>query len=113
MNLYCCLAIGNRLELQLKIKNNFLLQNAKIVYINKCSSHPENFSKSKHDNKLKMKKCGYNGELSFETTEQKTETNNKNKRKRNIMWYNPPFSNSVKTNINREFINLVKNDSTK
>ena len=55
-----------------------------------------------------MKNCGYNDKLNFEKTEQKTETNNKNKRKRNIIWYNPTFCRSVKTNIGREFINLVK-----
>ena len=60
-----------------------------------------------------MKNCGYNDKLNFEKTEQKTETNNKNKRKRNIIWYNPTFCRSVKTNIGREFINLEKNISTK
>ena len=105
-------------------------QNAKIMYINKCSSHPkniinqipkiinkrlnkrssneENFLKTKQDYELIMKKCGYNDKLNFETTEQKNKTTNKSKRKRNIIWYNPPFCTSVKTNIGREFINLVK-----
>ena len=54
-----------------------------------------------------MRKCGYNYKLNFEKTEQKTI--NKNKRKRKVIWYNPPFCSSVKTNIGREFINLVKN----
>ena len=34
--------------------------------------------------------------LNFEATEQKTKTNNKNKRKRNLIWYNPPLCSSVK-----------------
>ena len=55
-----------------------------------------------------MKKCGYNDKLNFETMEQKNKTNNKNKRKGNIIWYNPLFCSSVKTNIGRKFINLVK-----
>ena len=105
-------------------------KNAKIMYINKCSSHPkniikqipniinqrlnkrssneENFLKTKKDYELIMKKCGYNDKLNFEKTEQKTKTINKNKRKRKVIWYNPPFCSSVKTNIGREFINLVK-----
>ena len=105
-------------------------QNAKIMYINKNSSHPkniikqipniinqrlnkrssneENFLKTKQDYELIMKKCGYNDKLNFEKPEQKNKTKNKNKRKRKIIWYNPPFSSSVKTNIGREFIKLVK-----
>ena len=28
-------------------------------------------------------------------------------RKRNIIWFNPPYSMNVQTNIGREFLNLV------
>ena len=55
-----------------------------------------------------VNKCGYDNKLKFEKPEHKTKTNQKHKRKRNLIWYNPPFSNSVKTNIRRKFINLVK-----
>ena len=55
-----------------------------------------------------MKKCGYDNKLKFEKPEQQPKTNQKNKRKRNLIWYNPPFSNSVKTNNGRKFINLFK-----
>ena len=63
-------------------------QNAKIMYTNKCSSHPrditkqktniinqrldirssneENFLKTKNDYELIMKKCNYNDKLNFE-----------------------------------------------
>ena len=104
-------------------------QNAKIMYVNKQSSHPKNIIKqipniinqrlnkrsSKEENFLKtkdeyekiMKKCGYDNKLKFEKPEQQP-NNQKHKRKRNVIWYNPPFSNSVKTNIGRKFINLVK-----
>ena len=47
--------------------------------------------------------------LILKKTEQRTKKNNKNKRKRNVIWYNPPFCSSVKTNIGSEFINQVKN----
>ena len=104
--------------------------NAKIMYVNKNSSHPktiikqipniinerlnkrsskeENFLKIKDEYELIMKKCGYNDKLKYEDSVQKPKNNSKHKRKRNIIWYNPPFSNSVKTNIGRKFINLVK-----
>ena len=34
---------------------------------------------------------------------------NKNKRKINLVWYTPLFSSSVKRNIGKKIINLVKN----
>ena len=53
-----------------------------------------------------MKKCGYDDKLKYKNSQKKTKT--KPKHKRNITWYNPTFSNSMKTNIVRKFINLVK-----
>ena len=44
-----------------------------------------------------MKKCCYNDKFKFEITDQKAKTYNKNKRKRNVFWYNPPFCSSIKT----------------
>ena len=79
------------------------------MYINKCSSHPkniikqipniinqrlikrssneENFLKTKNDYESIMKKCAYDDKLNFEKTEQKTETNNKNERKRKVIYF--------------------------
>ena len=37
----------------------------------------------------------------------KENNQNKRKRKRNIIWFNPPYSKSVKTNIGRIFIKLI------
>ena len=76
--------------------------------LNKRSSKEENFLKIKDEYETIMKKCGYDNKLKFEKHEQQPKTNQKHKRKRNVIWYNPPFSNSVKTNIGRKFINLVK-----
>ncbi|KAL9988993.1 hypothetical protein ACROYT_G003495 [Oculina patagonica] len=33
----------------------------------------------------------------------------KRKRQRNIIWFNPPYSKNVQTNIGREFLNLIEN----
>ena len=37
----------------------------------------------------------------------KENNQSKKKRKRNIIWFNPPYSKSVKTNIGRIFIKLI------
>ncbi len=48
-------------------------------------------------------KSGYNGGLEYV----KTRSSVKRLRKRNIVWFNPPYSDHVKTNIGREFLRLV------
>ena len=40
---------------------------------------------------------------------QNSETsNNKNKRKRKIIWFNPPYSKNVSTNVGKFFLNLIE-----
>jgi hypothetical protein len=51
-----------------------------------------------------LKNCGYNEEIKYNKTPS-TKTKN---RKRNIIWYNPPFSVNVKTNVAKKFLSLVK-----
>ena len=53
-----------------------------------------------------MKKCGYNNKLYLKTKKKNTKTNKKTKEKK--VWYNPPLSSSVRTNIRRQFIYIVK-----
>ena len=36
-----------------------------------------------------------------------TRTNNKDKKKRDIVWFNPPYNASVKTNIGKQFLQLI------
>ena len=70
------------------------------------SSTEENFLIVKTDYESIMEKCGFREKLHYKNSEQNTQSTSK--RKRYIIWYNPPFSNSVKTNIGRKFIVLVK-----
>ena len=52
-----------------------------------------------------MYKFGYNEKLNY--TEENNEIKQKS-RKRNILWFNPPYSISVKTNIGKLFRCLKK-----
>ena len=52
-----------------------------------------------------LKNCGHKTKLRYE--QPKEDNQNKKKRKRNIVWFNPPYSKSVKTNIWRIFIELI------
>ena len=47
-----------------------------------------------------LKESGYKAEMKYETSEN---TNNRN-RHRKIIWFNPTFSQSVKTNIGKIFL---------
>ena len=51
-----------------------------------------------------LKESGYKAEMKYETSEN---TNNRN-RQRKILWFDPPFSQSVKTNIGKVFLKLVR-----
>ena len=103
--------------------------NDEIQYINKNSNHPPNiikelpkmisrrlsnlsydediFKKSKPIYEKALRESGYDEELLFNKTNTNTETPRRN-RKRNIIWYNPPFSKNVETNIARSFLNLIR-----
>ena len=56
-----------------------------------------------------LKRSGYNdqdlSEFKYQTP---TDKKKKRKRMRHVTWYNPPFCLSVKTDIGRRFLNLVK-----
>ena len=98
-----------------------------IQYINVESNHPPNIIKQIPDTIEKrlsqnsfnrnifqeaalvyeeaLKKSGYNKKLTY--IPKKQNTNNKNNRKRNIIWFNPPFNQSVSTKIGKYFLNLL------
>ena len=51
-----------------------------------------------------LNESGYKTTLTYTKT---TNVNNRN-RARNIIWFNPPYSQNVKTNIGKTFLKLVK-----
>ena len=53
-----------------------------------------------------MQKSGYHNELKYQHSSSPTIPPKTKKRKQKILWFNPPFSQHVKTNIRRIFLNL-------
>ena len=53
-----------------------------------------------------LEKSGYNHKLKYQPKEHKPPSKNRN-RKRHIIWFNPPFNSTVKTNLAREFLSLI------
>ena len=57
-----------------------------------------------------LEKAGYNYKLHYEHIDPETEGGSRKRknRKRKIIWFNPPFSHTVKTNVGAEFLKLVR-----
>ena len=55
-----------------------------------------------------LHKAGYNSKLVYENGPEHTD---KRKRHRNVLWFNPPYSQNVKTNIGSKFLSLIDHRS--
>ena len=78
--------------------------------ISDMSSNKELFNKAKAHYESALKRSGHDEKLTY--TERKkpaahTAQNSRKNRHRNVIWFNPPYSMNVQTNIGREFLNLV------
>ena len=67
------------------------------------SSNEETFNKAKPVYEEALRKSGYSENLNFNMERKPVKKN----RRRNIIWFNPPYSSNVKINIGRKFIDLV------
>ena len=72
--------------------------------ISKRSANKEEFDKASNDYNMALKKSGYHEKIQY-NDERKTKKRN---RRRKTIWFNPPFCLTVKTNLARKFIDLVK-----
>jgi hypothetical protein len=103
--------------------------NNKLLYVNKQSNHPPQIIKSipkginnrlstisSDDNvfarhiqpyQQALAASGYDFSLKFRDTERRTSKQDRKNRKRNITWYNPPYSKSVSTNIGKQFLKII------
>ena len=106
------------------------------VYINKHSNHPPNIinevpkaiskrltsiscNKNVFDRNIgiyntALKNNGFDQILTYDEQNEPTsdsvneESNQRRKRKRNIIWYNPPYSMNVKANVGKIFFKLLR-----
>ena len=122
----------NYLDVTLNLENStyrpYQKENNQIKYINTESNHPpsiikqlplsiesrlsllssseEIFNDSVTPYQDALDKSGYKHKLKYQANI--NTANNKKQRKRNIIWFNPPYSKNVKTNIGKIFLNLIK-----
>ena len=129
------------LDVRFNLKDNtyepYRKPNSDPIYINKQSNHPPNiirdipkaiskrlpdiscnksmFDKTVHVYEKALKNSGFNEKISYIEKDEPSEQhrNNKKKRKRNIIWFNPPYSVNVKTNIGKMFFKIIKKNFPK
>lgn len=124
--------IVNFLDVTLNLNNGkympYMKPNDKPVYVHRKSNHPpgilknipeainrrlcsissdaESFNNAASDYQEALSKSGYDFQLSY-TPYTPVANNTNRKRRRNIIWYNPPYSSNVSTNIGRLFLKLI------
>ena len=103
--------------------------NDNTIYINTSSNHPSNIIKqiprniSKRINEISsdkeifenaapfynnaLKASGYKETIEFNTEKDRERHKDSRKRKRNIIWFNPPYNMRVQTNIAKKFLQLI------
>ena len=74
--------------------------------LSSLSSSEEIFDDSVIPYQDALDKSGYKHKLKYKANIYTA--SNKKQRKRNIIWFNPPYSKHVKTNIGKIFLNLIK-----
>ena len=72
--------------------------------LSELSCNQEEFNKAKPLYEEALSESYYKASLKFE----KPQYNTKRNRLRKVIWFNPPFSQNVKTNIGKTFLKLVK-----
>ena len=71
--------------------------------ITSLSCNEEEFLKALPPYKEALQKSGYNEEMPYTQPSR----NNKRQRRRNVIWFNPPYDQSVTTNVANQFLKLV------
>ena len=131
------LKIADFLDVTLNLTNGtyypYRKPNNETVYINTKSNHPpsilkslpvainrrisdiscneEVFNRNKQHYEDALKRSGHNVALRYADNSDHTNSSTQRthrSRKRNIIWFNPPFSKNVKTNVGKIFLGLIK-----
>ena len=74
--------------------------------ISETSSNIEIFNKAAPVYNKALKDSGYTEEIVYTTTGERQDSGDK-RRRRKIIWFNPPYSKSVQTNVAKKFLSLI------
>ena len=71
------------------------------------SSTEEVFNKAAPEYNEALKHSGYDHTIKYANPNQTTQTNAKRNRPRTVIWFNPPYCESVKTKVGGQFLKLI------
>ncbi len=74
--------------------------------LSEISSNKEVFNRAAADYQRALYDSGFDFKLHYEHPQSQV---TKRQRKRNIIWYNPPYDLNVKANIGKEFLKIITN----
>ena len=84
-------------------------KNNRNKHISEILSNEEIFNKSIKIYSKTLKESGFTDELKYLSNYvQELGNKNRRKRKRKLIWFNPPYSKNVKTNVGKVFLKLSK-----
>ena len=72
--------------------------------ISAISCNEEEFNKGKEEYQESLTKSGHRAQLKFQKPEGEAR---RKRKKKNIIWYNPPFNRELKTNLGKEFLKIL------
>ena len=76
--------------------------------LSEISSNKEAFDKAAPIYQQALEKSGYKHQLKFDATSKDQTRSEERSRRRNITWYNAPYSKNVATNVGKNFLRIVK-----
>ena len=77
--------------------------------LTEISSDEESFQRASQQYQQALQNSGYKHQLKYKHPLNHTTIQTRNRR-RNIIWYNPPFRRNVSTNIGKSFLNIIDDE---
>ena len=78
--------------------------------LSKLSYSEEEFRNATAPYEKALSESGHNKKLVYEndTKNEVPDSQNKKRRKRNVLWFNPPYNKNVATNVGQKFFQLIR-----
>ena len=127
LTIQCSRKVVNFLDVTLNLENStyspYLKDNNKVIHFNTESNHPQSiikqlpkwsqlsankeiFKNSVTPCNEALTKAGYKHQMRYQQNTRQNTTTNKI-RKKNIIWFNPPYSANVVTKVGKHFLSLL------
>ena len=75
--------------------------------LNAISCNKEVFDNAKPTYERALKNSGHAPTLTYNNVQDNENKGTKKQRQRNVLWYNPPYCATLKTNFGKEFLRLI------